>query len=71
MSLRTSFHFHSLKEMVDLMGGSDSATFAEFEDLCVLAFLAVRSQSLNIAHREPSARIIQQRFQVLTRAPSR
>ena len=30
-----------LQEMVDLMGGSDSAAFAEYEDLCVLAFLAV------------------------------
>ena len=39
----TSAHTLSLKEMVDVMGGSDCAAFAEFEDLCVLAFLAVRA----------------------------
>ncbi len=37
-----SYSLH-LKEMVDVMGGSDSASFAEYEDLCVLAFLAVRA----------------------------
>ena len=36
-------HSVCVKEMVDVMGGSDSAAFAEFEDLCVLAFLAVRA----------------------------
>jgi hypothetical protein len=35
--------------MVDLMGGSDSVTFAEFEDLCVLAFLAVRLKKLALS----------------------
>jgi hypothetical protein len=29
------------------MGGADSVSFAEFEDLCVLAFLAVRTHQLH------------------------
>ena len=41
----------SLKEMVDVMGGSDCAAFAEFEDLCVLAFLAVRAPHSALASR--------------------
>ena len=42
--------------MVDLMGGSDSAAFAEFEDLCVLAFLAVRARHLKpLEHCVPLA----------------
>jgi hypothetical protein len=40
-----------LKEMVDVMGGSDSASFAAYEDLCVLAFLAVRpSTAAHVQH---------------------
>jgi hypothetical protein len=44
-----SFLFHLLfgQEMVDVMGGADSVSFAEFEDLCVLAFLAVRTHQLH------------------------
>jgi hypothetical protein len=41
------FYLFSGQEMVDVMGGADSVTFAEFEDLCVLAFLAVRTQHLH------------------------
>lgn len=44
------FLYH-LKEMVDVMGGSDSASFAAYEDLCVLAFLAVRpSTAAHVQH---------------------
>ena len=46
----TYLTFLSIQEMVDVMGGSDSACFAEYEDLCVLAFLAVCTLRLQRLH---------------------